>query len=180
MALPAYSMRSRGLYNYNCNEERYVRPLLYSYRITYHEGASSDNKFSFQPILWNTVESTVTDRVFHVTGPETAKLRGPYRTVERPSVCPIQPLLPVCCCGPAAIRHRSMHGRRSAAAAAALQHDMQQQMRGVPRCQLTQEVFVSDGPQDLEWWHRFRPVRPSVRAGRSILRRACEVAVEFF
>ena len=81
--------------------------------------------------------------------------------------------------GPAAIRHRSMHGRRSAAAAAALQHDMQQQMRGVPRCQLTQEVFVSDGPQDLEWWHRFRPVRPSVRAGRSILRRACEVASNF-
>ena len=48
------------------------------------------------------------------------------------------PLLRVCCCGPASRKYRSIAARRSAAAAP--QHGAQQQMRVVPRCQLTQEA----------------------------------------
>jgi len=51
------------------------------------------------------------------------------------------PLLRVCCVGPGGQKisiDRLLHGRRSAAAAP--QHDAQQQMRAVPRCQLTWEA----------------------------------------
>jgi len=48
------------------------------------------------------------------------------------------PLLRVCCCGPAARKYRSIAARPAdrQSASAAPQHGAQQQMRGVPRCQL--------------------------------------------
>ena len=64
----------------------------------------------------------------------------------RPSVCPSVQfgrrtrLLRICCCGPGGQEISIDCGtasRRRLAAAAAPQHGAQQQMRGVPRCQLT-------------------------------------------
>ena len=70
-----------------------------------------------------------------------------YATVRRPCVCPIRPASARHCYGfaavgpaPAADISRSLHGRRSAAAASQ-QHGARQQMRrAVLRCQLTHEA----------------------------------------